>query len=38
VDAVIEPGETRKILMHSLEISENKEVPVPFKKHGLPPF
>ncbi len=38
VDAVIEPGETRKILMHSLEISENKDISVPDKKHGLPPF
>ena len=26
VDAVIEPGETRKILMHSIEVSENKEI------------
>ena len=38
VDAVIEPGETRKILLHSLDISENKVVSVPDKKHGLPPF
>jgi acetyl-CoA carboxylase carboxyltransferase component len=38
VDAVIEPGETRKILMHSLEISENKDISMPDKKHGLPPF
>ena len=38
VDAVIEPGETRKILMHSLDISENKDISVPEKKHGLPPF
>jgi acetyl-CoA carboxylase carboxyltransferase component len=38
VDAVIEPGETRKILMHSLEVSENKDISVPYKKHGLPPF
>jgi acetyl-CoA carboxylase carboxyltransferase component len=38
VDAVIEPGETRKILLHSLEISENKEITLPDKKHGLPPF
>ena len=38
VDAVIEPSETRKFLMHSIEVSENKDVPMPQKKHGIPPF
>ncbi|MGE5420870.1 MAG: acyl-CoA carboxylase subunit beta [Chloroflexota bacterium] len=38
VDAVIEPSETRKFLLHSLEVSENKDVQMPRKKHGLPPF
>lgn len=38
VDAVIEPEETRKILIHSLEVSENKSVPSQIKKHGIPPF
>jgi acetyl-CoA carboxylase carboxyltransferase component len=38
VDAVIEPSETRKILLHAIEVSENKNVPMPEKKHGLPPF
>lgn len=38
VDAVIEPEETRKFLLHSIEVSENKVVPMPEKKHGLPPF
>src|SRR5674476_244138 len=38
VDAVIEPSETRKFLMHSIEVSENKDVSMPHKKHGLPPF
>jgi acetyl-CoA carboxylase carboxyltransferase component len=38
VDAVIEPSETRKFLLHALEVSENKDVPMPQKKHGLPPF
>jgi methylmalonyl-CoA decarboxylase subunit alpha len=38
VDAVIVPSETRRFLMHSIEVSENKEVPMPHKKHGLPPF
>lgn len=38
VDAVIEPSETRRMLMHSLEISKDKIVEVPMKKHGIPPF
>jgi acetyl-CoA carboxylase carboxyltransferase component len=38
VDAVIEPKETRKFLLHAIEVSENKDVPMPQKKHGLPPF
>jgi acetyl-CoA carboxylase carboxyltransferase component len=38
IDAVIEPAETRKFLMHAIEISENKEIQMPGKKHGLPPF
>ncbi len=38
VDAVIEPSETRKFLLHALELSENKTVVMPAKKHGLPPF
>ncbi len=38
VDAVIEPSETRRMLMHSLEISKDKFVDVPIKKHGIPPF
>ena len=38
VDAVIEPSETRKFLMHSIEVSENKDVPMPYKKHGLLPL
>lgn len=38
VDAVIEPSETRKFLLHSIEVSENKDVTMPQKKHGLPPF
>jgi methylmalonyl-CoA decarboxylase subunit alpha len=38
IDAVIEPSETRKRLLHSIEVSENKDVATPFKKHGLPPF
>lgn len=38
VDAVIEPAETRKFLLHSMEVSENKAIQMPFKKHGIPPF
>ena len=38
VDAVIEPKETRRFLMHAIEASESKMVKVLEKKHGLPPF
>lgn len=38
VDAVIEPSETRKMLLHALEVSEDKYVQMPKKKHGIPPF
>ena len=38
IDSVIEPEETRKILIHSLEVSSNKTVMTPKKKHGIPPF
>jgi methylmalonyl-CoA decarboxylase subunit alpha len=38
VDAVIVPSETRRFLLHGIEISESKDVPMPAKKHGLPPF
>ena len=38
IDSVIEPEETRKILKHSIEVSSNKSVLTPSKKHGIPPF
>jgi acetyl-CoA carboxylase carboxyltransferase component len=38
IDAVIEPIETRRMLIHSLDISKDKIVEVPMKKHGIPPF
>jgi methylmalonyl-CoA decarboxylase subunit alpha len=38
VDAVVEPGDTRKFIIHALEIARNKSVHVPEKKHGIPPF
>lgn len=38
IDAVIEPQETRKFLKHALEVSKDKCVPTPNRKHGIPPF
>ena len=38
IDSVIEPEETRRILKHSIEVSSNKSVLTPAKKHGIPPF
>ena len=38
IDAVIEPCETRKYLIHALEICKNKKVERPNRKHGNPPF
>jgi len=38
IDAVIEPRETRSLLLHALEISQEKNVSLPEKKHGVPPF
>jgi acetyl-CoA carboxylase carboxyltransferase component len=38
VDAVIEPNETRKMIIHALDISSSKDVQSPKKKHGIPPF
>jgi len=38
IDAVIEPPETRKMLTRALAISQEKEVFLPKKKHGIPPF
>lgn len=38
VDSVIEPSETRKILQHAIEVSSRKEIYLPKKKHGIPPF
>ncbi len=38
IDAVIEPGETRKFLIHSITVSKNKLIQMPEKKHGVPPF
>ncbi|MBI9055188.1 MAG: acyl-CoA carboxylase subunit beta [Bacteroidales bacterium] len=38
VDSVIEPEETRKLLLHAIEVSMNKVDAKPNKKHGIPPF
>lgn len=38
IDAVIEPEETRKCLIHALEVAQRKSVLRPEKKHGIPPF
>jgi len=38
IDAVIEPKDTRKTLIHALEISSSKHEIRPEKKHGIPPF
>jgi len=38
IDSVIEPEETRALLLHAIEVSANKTDPRPFKKHGIPPF
>ena len=38
IDAVIEPKETRDLLIHTLAVSKEKEDYRPAKKHGIPPF
>jgi acetyl-CoA carboxylase carboxyltransferase component len=38
IDAVIEPTETRELLLHALSVSKNKYDHRPVKKHGIPPF
>ena len=38
IDAVIEPMETRELLLHALDVSKNKDDYRPVKKHGIPPF
>jgi methylmalonyl-CoA decarboxylase subunit alpha len=38
IDSVIAPEETRSILLHAIEVSSEKSVALPRKKHGIPPF
>ena len=37
IDSVIEPSETRVILLHAIEIAKQKSISMPAKKHGVPP-
>ncbi|MBI9063419.1 MAG: acyl-CoA carboxylase subunit beta [Marinilabiliaceae bacterium] len=38
IDSVIEPAETRQLLLHAIEVSASKDDHRPAKKHGVPPF
>jgi acetyl-CoA carboxylase carboxyltransferase component len=38
IDAVIDPNETRRFLIHAIEVSSHKDETRPSKKHGIPPF
>ena len=38
IDSVIELNESRKFILHALAVSQSKEVIMPDKKHGVPPF
>ncbi len=38
IDAVISPGDTRKFVVHALQISSEKKEARPAKKHGIPPL
>ncbi len=38
IDSVITPQDTRKFIVHALNISDNKVLKRPAKKHGIPPF
>jgi len=38
IDSVIEPSETKKFILHAIEVSQNKFEYRPAKKHGIPPF
>ena len=38
IDSVITPQDTRKFILHALNISGNKTLKRPAKKHGIPPF
>ena len=38
IDSVITPQDTRKFIVHALNVSENKVLKRPAKKRGIPPF
>ena len=38
IDSVIEPEETRRLIQHAIEVSSRKDISMPRKKHGIPPF
>jgi len=38
IDSVIEPRETRRLLVHAIDVSKEKFSSIPKKKHGIPPF
>jgi len=38
IDAVISPSDTRKFLIHAIQVSSNKAETRPRRKHGIPPF
>ena len=38
VDAVIDPEQTREVIVHSLKVTKNKDDQRVNKKHGVPPF
>ena len=38
IDSVIEPSETRNILLHAIDVAKQKSISLPNKKHGIPPF
>ncbi|MDR3184301.1 MAG: acyl-CoA carboxylase subunit beta [Prevotellaceae bacterium] len=38
IDSVIEPKDTRKFILHAIDVSKDKHVGRPGKKHGIPPF
>lgn len=38
IDSVITPADTRKFIIHALDVSANKVLKRPAKKHGIPPF
>jgi len=38
IDAVIDPSDTRKLLLHAIQVSSDKTEKRPAKKHGIPTF